>query len=95
MKSLGDGRSIGQASVEALRRYAMSQPVSTVVTGCESMEELEQAIEVGGRFEPMSDEEQRELESRLAASGARDGRFEAYKTTTAHDATTYHPQWLA
>ena len=64
-----------------------------VITGCDSMERLDQAVRVARSFEPMTAEEQRDVLDRVAAD-ATSGRFERYKTTDAHDGTAAHPEWL-
>ena len=73
--------------------YAMSLPTSVVITGCESMDRLEQAIIAGRSFRALNEEEMGRLRARTAQV-ARGGRLEGYKTTTEHDSTTMHPQWL-
>jgi len=51
MKSMGDGTSsrVNGNSVECLH-YALNLPVSVVITGCESMERLDQAMEAARTF---------------------------------------------
>lgn len=74
-------------------RYALSLDTSVVITGCESMQQLEQALRAGRDFTPLSSEERADLLRRTAAAAA-SGADERYKTTTQHDATTHNPQWL-
>ena len=59
--------------------WALSQPVSTVVTGIDSLEVLEQNVRVAREFAPMSADEAQELLT-MAAPHARDGHLERYKT---------------
>ena len=78
--------------VECLH-YAMSLPVSAVITGCESLAILRQALEAARSFSPMSEEKRAALLARSAKAAAR-GKYELYKTQTIHDGTFYSPQWL-
>ncbi|MBX3178279.1 MAG: aldo/keto reductase [Candidatus Hydrogenedentes bacterium] len=81
MKTLAGGgvMQAGTASVAECLRYAMSLPVSTVVSGMQSMEELKQNLAVAKAFTPMDEAEMADLRERTKPSGE-DGRFEAYKT---------------
>ena len=55
MKVLGLGSLTHE--VERSLRYAFGLPVSTVIVGMETMEQLEQNLEIAGTFTPMTDEE--------------------------------------
>lgn len=74
-------------------RYAMSLPVSVVITGMESMERLEQALEVARNFQPLTDAERSALLAKTAQAAQR-GEHEPFKTDVEHDGTALHPQWL-
>jgi aryl-alcohol dehydrogenase-like predicted oxidoreductase len=95
MKPLADGRIVkaGVASAEECLRYAMSLPVATVITGCDSVERVEQAARVAAGFRPMTEQEVGELLARTEER-ARDGAIERYKVATDHDGTTQNPEWL-
>lgn len=95
MKPMGAGRILETDTVTPIEclHYAMSLPTSVVITGCESMSLLEQAVIAGRSFRQLDDEEMDLLRARTALVG-RDGRFERYKTGLEHDSTTMHPQWL-
>jgi predicted aldo/keto reductase-like oxidoreductase len=95
MKPLGEGRIVQQgiATAEECLRYAMSLPVSVVVTGCESVERLEQALRVARAFRPLEPGEVDAILSRTARPGRR-GVHELYKTTEQYDGTTQNPRWL-
>jgi uncharacterized protein len=87
MKSMGGTGSpvkAGAVSASEALRYALSLPVATTVTGIDSLEILEQALQVARGFEPMSAEEMKALRERCAAAAA-DGRFELYKISRAQD----------
>ncbi len=95
MKPLGDRQVLESKTVtpiEALQ-YALNLPTSVVITGCDSMTILEQAIEAATTFRPMNAAEVAALLERTAASAA-NGRFERYKTTHEFDSTIAFPQWL-
>ena len=74
-------------------RYSLSLPVSVVFTGCDSMEILRQALEVGRSFSPLSELERTDMLERTA-DAARNGEYELYKTDVIYDATDRNPQWL-
>ncbi|HVY46722.1 MAG TPA: aldo/keto reductase [Minicystis sp.] len=95
MKPLGSGLLLKSGAVDAREclRYAMSLPTSVVITGCDTMGVLEQALDVALRFEPMTEDEKSALLARTAAAAAH-GRFEQYKTTERFDGTAKHPGWL-
>lgn len=88
MKSLAGGHLLKSGAdvtpAEALR-YAMTQPVSTLVSGMTSLDQLEQNLAVARAFTPMSDAEQANLLRRTAAAAAK-GEFELFKTTRVYDA---------
>jgi aryl-alcohol dehydrogenase-like predicted oxidoreductase len=95
MKPMGDGTILESGVVDARTclRYALSLPTSVVITGCDSMERLQQAIDVATHFEPMSHAEVAEvLEHTKPLAEA--GTFERYKSTNVHDGTAMHPEWL-
>jgi predicted aldo/keto reductase-like oxidoreductase len=51
----------GFASPETLYRFALSQPITTAVIGCDSIEQLEENVKFAGSFKAMTGEEQKEL----------------------------------
>jgi aryl-alcohol dehydrogenase-like predicted oxidoreductase len=86
MKSLSAGQAVKKKAVtpvEALR-YAMSLPVATTISGIDSMRVLKQNLGVARGFRPMSERQMAGFRKRIA-DGARDGRYELYKTTAQHD----------
>jgi aryl-alcohol dehydrogenase-like predicted oxidoreductase len=83
----------GLASKAECLRYAMSLPVSTVITGCQSVQELEEALAVAGAFQPLDEAERSELLARTAGAG-RDGGSERFKTSGEHDGTEQNRHWL-
>jgi predicted aldo/keto reductase-like oxidoreductase len=95
MKPMGGGvllKSKAVTPVECLH-YALSLPTSVVITGCESLSMLDQALSAIRSFKPMTTEQVNALLARTAPA-AKNGEFELYKTTTNFDGTTHHPEWL-
>ena len=95
MKTLANGTILESNTVTAIEclQYAMNLPVSVVITGCQSMENLEQALTAARTFKPMSDEQVRSILDKTAEAEAR-GKFELFKTTSIYDGTAVHPEWL-
>jgi len=95
MKPMGSGiilESHTATPVECLH-YAMSLPTSVVITGCDSMRVLEQALEAARQFRPLTDSGRSALLAKTAEA-AKNGRFEGYKTSHSFDGTVHNPQWL-
>jgi tyrosyl-tRNA synthetase len=95
MKSMGDKiilHSKTATPVECLH-YAMNLPTSVVITGCESLQILQQAVDAARSFKPMNENEVAKLLARTAPAAGK-GEFERYKTTHDFDGTYQNPQWL-
>lgn len=73
--------------------YPMSLPTSVVITGCDTMGVLKQAIKAAYTFQPLSKERVSAILVRTAPLGAR-GEHEQFKTTERFDGTTKNPHWL-
>ena len=95
MKPLASGAVLksGKATAEEALQYALSLPTSVVITGCESMDKLEQAIRVAQNFKPMTADARKALLDRTR-DAAMAGNFERFKTSTQFDGTVQHPEWL-
>jgi aryl-alcohol dehydrogenase-like predicted oxidoreductase len=95
MKTLANGRILESKTVSAIEclQYAMNLPTSVVITGCESMENLEQALTAARTFKPMSDDEVQSLLSKTKEAALK-GQYELFKTTSIYDGTAVHPEWL-
>jgi len=95
MKPMGDGFVLKSGAVTPIEclHYALNLPTSVVITGCESMERLDQALEAARTFRPMS---QAAVEALLqkTRSAAATGQFEPFKTTAMFDGTARNPQWM-
>ncbi len=95
MKSMGDGQILKSGVVSPIEclHYALNLPTSVVITGIDSMDILDQAIEAVDTFKPMSAEAVMELVSRTASLAAT-GQYEKFKTDNVFDATAMNPDWL-
>jgi len=95
MKPIGDGLILGSKTATAVEclRYALSLPASVVITGCDTVDRLQQALETARSFKPMTQTEIAGLLGKTAEA-AQNGQFESYKTTHNFDGTYQNPQWL-
>jgi uncharacterized protein len=95
MKPMGDGlilKSKTASPVECLQ-YAMSLPTSVVITGCDSLPILHQALDLARNFRPLDREQVATLLAKTA-DAAKDGKWELYKTSHNFDGTYLNPQWM-
>ena len=95
MKSMGDHVILESKTVTPTEclYYSMNLPTSVVITGCDSMPILEQAIHAARSFQPMNSSQVAALLARTSKA-AEAGQFEFYKTTHQFDGTYANPQWL-
>lgn len=95
MKSMGDQIILKSNTVKPIEclHYAMNLPTSTVITGIDSMQILDQAFEAARTFKPMSQEQVSALLERTAQAAAK-GQYELFKTSNQFDSTAKNPQWL-
>jgi predicted aldo/keto reductase-like oxidoreductase len=95
MKPMGDSIILGSKTVEPIEclHYAMNLPTSVVITGCDSLQILKQALQAARSFQPMSEPEVAALLAKTTEA-ARNCQFELYKTTHNFDGTVQNPQWL-
>ena len=95
MKALGDPFILQSNTVTPIEclHYAMNLPTSTVITGIDKIEILEQALEAARTFTPLSREAVARLLARTADAAAT-GRYELFKTSSRYDGTAHNPQWL-
>ena len=61
----------GFETVEPFLRFSLSQPVSTVLVGCDSVRQLEENVRHASRFVPMAPPEADELVRRMAPDASR------------------------
>lgn len=97
MKALGGGNPqadmIKASGVDAptLRRFALTQPISSLVCGMTSLENLQQDVKVAREFQPMpADEIEKLLQKTKLLAG--DGRLELFKSTQTFDGMYHRKQ---
>ncbi len=95
MKPLGGGALLKSRVVTAPEclTYALSLPTSVVITGCESMRDLEQALTIGLNFSPLDETQRHDILKKTIAASV-NGPYEWYKTDDRFDGTTHHPEWM-
>ncbi len=97
MKSLGGGSprgripTAGGVAAEECIRYALSLPVSTLVVGIESMEDLRQDLAIARGFQALTDAQKAQLVTRVRDQ-AGDGRHEMFKSTQNFDGPHHRRQ---
>ena len=74
-------------------RYALSQPTSVVIHGMETLEQLDQVLDVVKTFKPLTTEQISALSDK-ARQAALTGKYELFKTSSQFDSTAKHPSWL-
>jgi uncharacterized protein len=95
MKPMGDPFILHSKTVSAMEclQYCMNLPTSVVITGCDSLPILKQALEAARSFRPMTTDQVSALLAKTAKA-AQSGEFELYKTSHQFDGTVQNPQWL-
>jgi aryl-alcohol dehydrogenase-like predicted oxidoreductase len=95
MKSMGSGVILKSKAVSAEEclRYALSQPVSVVITGIDGQPILDQAIKIASGFHPLTQGEISAILQKTVGPAAA-GEYELFKTTAHFDSTAQHPEWL-
>ena len=95
MKPMGDGLLLKSGTVTPVEclHYALNLPTSVVITGCESMERLDQAIEAVRTSRPLSSAQVAALLAKTRQA-ALTGQYELFKTTSRFDGTAHNPQWM-
>ncbi len=95
MKTFGDHFILQSGTVQAIEalQYGLSQPVSVVITGIDTMPVLDQAFAAVRNFTPMTEAQQGAILSRTETAAA-EGKYELFKTTNHFDGTAQNPKWL-
>jgi aryl-alcohol dehydrogenase-like predicted oxidoreductase len=95
MKPMGDPFILKSNTVTAVEclHYAMNLPTSVVITGCDSLSILRQALDAARAFQPMNSSQVAALLAKTTKA-AEAGQFELYKTSHHFDGTVQNPQWL-
>lgn len=70
--------------------YALNLPTSVVISGCDSMERLEQTLEAVKTFKPLSQAQVSAIVSKTKTM-AMTGKYELFKTTERFDGTARNP----
>ncbi len=86
MKTLAGGHVLRTNTVNTREglRYAWSQPVSTIVSGMNSLQMLQENVRAARSFVPMTEQQQAILLARTQQA-AQTGQFEPFKTTRNYD----------
>jgi predicted aldo/keto reductase-like oxidoreductase len=95
MKPMGDHFILNSKTATAVEclHYAMNLPTSVVITGCDSLPILQQALQAARSFKPLDSSEVASILAKTAKA-AEAGQFELYKTSHNFDGTYANPQWL-
>jgi len=95
MKPMGDKLILNSKTATPIEclHYAMNLPASVVITGCDSLQILQQALEAARSFKTMSSGEVATLLAKTAPAADK-GEFERYKISHDFDGTFKNPQWL-
>jgi aryl-alcohol dehydrogenase-like predicted oxidoreductase len=95
MKTFGDHHILNSNTVQPIEalHYGLTQPVSVVITGIDSMQILDQAMQAARTFKPLSQAEMKSILDRTEVA-ASEGKFELFKTTSQFDGTAANPKWL-
>jgi hypothetical protein len=101
MKPFGSGvffksPALGKQKISTLEclHYPMTLPTSVVITGCEELGVLMQALYAALSFDAKKAAAQRRDLLARTADDARAGAWEKYKTSQDFDSTEKHPWWL-
>jgi predicted aldo/keto reductase-like oxidoreductase len=95
MKPMGDPFILKSKTVTAIEclQYAMNLPTSVVITGCDSVPILQQALDTARSFQPLNEQQVATILAKTSKA-AQGGEFELYKTSHHFDGTFQNPQWL-
>lgn len=94
MKSLGGNGSIvskAKIDVRDALRYVLSLPITTLVSGIDSEEVLDQNLKIVRDFKPLTQDERDRIE-RASLPHAGDGRFELFKSSKQFDGPVHRKQ---
>jgi uncharacterized protein len=80
-------------SPELCRHYSLSLPISTLVCGTQSLEEMRSDIAVARNFKPLTENKINELLD-MSLTAAEDGGTELYKDPTSGYGCSYHARVL-
>ncbi|HEY6489603.1 MAG: aldo/keto reductase [Terracidiphilus sp.] len=95
MKCFGDHFILDSKTVKPIEalHYCLNLPIAVQITGIDSAQVLDQALEAARTFKPLSEAEVASLLERTKPA-AQEGKYELYKTTAHFDGTAHKPQML-
>ena len=99
MKTFGDHfildyiQKVGGATPIDMLHYSMTMPTSVVITGIDSLQILDQALEAAKTFKPLTPEKIASLRA-ITQVAAQTGEYELFKTTNHFDSTAKKPEML-
>ena len=95
MKCFGDHFILQSNTVKPIEalHYCLNLPISVQITGIDSQEILDQALEAVRTFKPLTETEVAEILAKTKAA-AQVGKYELYKTTANFDGTAHNPSLL-
>ena len=95
MKPMGSGIFLQNGVVQPVEclHYSMTLPTSVVITGCDSLGVLKQALLAAYTWKPLSAGAMEALLARTQRAGA-SGDYEQFKTSQRFDGTARKPKWL-
>ncbi len=95
MKTMGSGIILRSGTVTPIEclHYALNLPTSVVITGMDSLERVDQAMEAARTFKPMNQQEVATLAAKTKQA-AMTGEYELFKTSTRFDGTANNPKWM-
>jgi aryl-alcohol dehydrogenase-like predicted oxidoreductase len=95
MKTIANGIILKSKTVTATEclHFAMSQPVSVVIAGVDSLKILDQALEAVRTFPDVT---KKDIDAILAKTkeASKRGEFEPFKTSSIFDGTAENPKWI-
>ena len=95
MKCFGDHFILDSNTVKPMEclHYCLNLPIAVQITGIDSAQILDQAIEAARTFKPLSQGEVAAILERTRPA-ALEGKYEQFKTSSHFDGTAHNPQWL-
>jgi predicted aldo/keto reductase-like oxidoreductase len=96
MKAFGDHYILDSKTVKPIEalHFCLNLPIAVQITGIDSQQVLDQALEAVRTFKPLTRGEVASLLKRTR-SAALEGKYELYKTSTHFDGTQQHPAWIS
>jgi predicted aldo/keto reductase-like oxidoreductase len=95
MKTFGDHFILDSQTVDPIDalHYGLTQPISVLITGIDSMPILHQALEAARTFKPLNKKQIAAILHRTKEAAIQ-GKFEPFKTSALFDGTAANPKWL-